>query len=92
MSCETFTTLRLGRLASPLRKRTLPGASAHLSCDVRGQSEKQFGLMSEIYVEHIARLRGEIEEYVAARARPAEGAHAGAKGGRRERPAVRRPA
>lgn len=33
---------------------------------VRPQSEQQFGLMSEIYVEHIAKLRQEIEAYCAA--------------------------
>jgi len=57
-----------------------------LEREVRPKSEKQFGLMSEIYVEHIAKLRREIDEYRSAR---------GAAAGARERPVAtpqRRPA
>jgi len=45
---------QLGRLETALQD---------LEEEVRPQSEKQFRLMSEIYVEHIARLRGEIDQY-----------------------------
>lgn len=57
-----------------------------LEREVRPKSEKQFGLMSEIYIEHIARLRREIEEYYAATRTGAPGARS------REWPAKRRPA
>lgn len=50
---------QLGRLERALKD---------LEDEVRPQSEKQFRLMSEIYVEHIDKLRREIDEYRAARA------------------------
>jgi len=75
-----FVREQLGRLEAVLRG---------LEEEVRPKSEKWFELMSEIYVEHIAKLRGEIEEYCSA------GAGAGAQAGGRERPvsaARKRPA
>ena len=41
----------------------LERALQDLEDQVRPQSEKQFRLMSEIYVEHIERLRREIDEH-----------------------------
>ena len=41
----------------------LERALADLEAEARPQSEKQFQLMSEIYVEHIDKLRNEIEEF-----------------------------
>ena len=69
----------------------LEAALQDLEEEVRPQSEKQFALMSEIYVEHIAKLRREIEEY-----RPSTGVKGGgARTAGREKPlpaAKRRPA
>ena len=66
----------------------LEAALKDLEDEVRPQSEKQFRLMSEIYVEHIDKLRREIDEYRAARAR----GRSGAARSKRRRPAVRRSA
>ena len=69
---------QLGRLEAVLKG---------LEDEVRPKSEKWFELMSEIYVEHIAKLRGEIEEYCSAR-KAGAGATAAARG--RPAPAARR--
>ena len=70
---------QLGRLEAVLQD---------LKDRVQPQSEKQFQLMSEIYVEHIDKLRREIDEYGAGRA----GGRSGPARSRRGRPAVRRSA
>lgn len=70
----------------------LEAVSQDLEERVRPQSEKQFRLMSEIYVEHIARLRQETEEYRAARGQGGRGGASAAARKRGGKPAARRSA